>query len=529
MLVRTVSSTLKSSPAIRNWVTLVLAPVVAVNMGCSEKPAPRPPVVLIIVDTLRADAILDPEEHYETPAIDLLAADGVLFDRALAHAPMTLPSHTALFSSRPPLQTGVLNNGQAVPLDLPLLPEWLAVHGYECRAVTSLGTLTPHPSGVAGLDRGFDHYDKDFRYMDTARGVYPRIESTIAQRDPTRPLFLFAHFSDPHEPYTAHSEDGRRVLLRIDGIEVTTLQSDAFEVFQESIPLSPGKHQIELIAEHKFKLRALRCSEGAADIAIDWIRDPGPPSMRKLGTFVREKPPTDSGPRGDVDLEIWVTDSPPPEELRRRYELEVSYVDGYVGRLLERLKSEGLYDDALIIFTSDHGEGLGHYRGFGHVDNLTEELIAVPLIVKLPARSRREAWLNPARLARHVDLAPTILDLLGMPPLPGQTGRSLLRDDDEAPVHISQTHKPEAPRDKLSLTDERFKMIYTVDDESFRMFDLLADPGETQDIFATALREGPEWAERRKAMAELTRGRTRDDEQTDAALHHELRALGYAE
>src|SRR5262245_55369853 len=93
------------------------------------KPAEQPNIVLILIDTLRADAVLDPQGAYDTPNIDRLGSEGLVFTRAFASAPMTLPSHTSLFSSRPPLETGVLNNQQVVPEDLPVLAQWLEEHG----------------------------------------------------------------------------------------------------------------------------------------------------------------------------------------------------------------------------------------------------------------------------------------------------------------------------------------------------------------------------------------------------------------
>jgi hypothetical protein len=106
-------------------------------------------VVLIVIDTLRADAIA----RVPTPHIDSLAEAGVAFGRAFAHAPMTLPSHATLFSGRLPSTTGVVNNGQDVPGGLPLLPQRLAAQGYSTFGVISIETLWPR-TPESGLDRG---------------------------------------------------------------------------------------------------------------------------------------------------------------------------------------------------------------------------------------------------------------------------------------------------------------------------------------------------------------------------------------
>ena len=79
--------------------------------GAPARNKPQSNIVLIVVDTLRGDIIVDSERAH-TPNIDALAADGLLFERAFSHAPITLPAHTSLFSSRPPFETGVMNNAQ---------------------------------------------------------------------------------------------------------------------------------------------------------------------------------------------------------------------------------------------------------------------------------------------------------------------------------------------------------------------------------------------------------------------------------
>lgn len=134
-------------------------PVFAVAETSAESAHTAPlNVVLIVIDTLRADAVLDPAGRYDTPCIDRFAAEGIVFPRAFSAAPMTLPSHMSLFSSRPPLETGIYNNGASVREDLPLVAEWLAGHGYDTRAVLSIATLYPtHPTRTPG--RGFATYD----------------------------------------------------------------------------------------------------------------------------------------------------------------------------------------------------------------------------------------------------------------------------------------------------------------------------------------------------------------------------------
>jgi len=114
-------------------------------------------IVLVSIDTLRADHL--PAYGYRgvrTPAIDALAADGVVFDRAYSHAPQTLPAHTALLSGRLPFETGVRDNvGFTVKNGERLLPQMLRERGYTTAGVVSAYVLRKE----TGLNQGFDFFD----------------------------------------------------------------------------------------------------------------------------------------------------------------------------------------------------------------------------------------------------------------------------------------------------------------------------------------------------------------------------------
>ena len=495
-------------------------------MACSGEGGRRPDVVLIVVDTLRADAVHDPDGRYDTPAIDRLARDGVLFEQALAHAPMTLPSHTSLFSSRPPLETRVVNNGQEVPGDLPMLPDWMRQFGYESRAVTSLGTLLPLSPRQPGLKRAFDEYFTDYWNLEPADRAFEAMRASLDARQPDRPLFFFAHFCDPHEPYDTHAPSESFVEVTIDGVELTTIPSDNMEVWEEVISLPPGQHQFEFLSNAPFRIRYFRCLKGDVELEPTWLQEPG-----KVGRAKRMSLGHDDAEPTDCTIRLWVADSVPLEEMRRRYVAEVEYVDRHIGLLIDELEARGMYDESLVIFTSDHGEAMGEQGHIGHVQNLTQDQIGVPLIIKPPhgTRGRKAKKLDKRRLARHVDLTPTILDLVGIPELPGQKGSSLFRRPEGEILHLAETHKPEARADKVSLFDGRYKMIYTIDDDSFRMFDLENDPKERRDVFGTHAALRPDWEEQLRELGRISTSMTRKDGDLDAELERQLRALGYGE
>lgn len=166
------------------------------------------PVILISIDTLRADRL--PAYGYEgvaTPAIDRLAADGVLFERAYSHSPQTLPAHASMFTGRLPVEHGVRDNlGFALDTDQALLPDLLAPLGYRSAAVVSSYVLRKE----VGLARGFEEYD------DRLPAASPDMSIAQVQRDGSdslqvaerwldgnarAPFFLFLHLYEPHTPY----------------------------------------------------------------------------------------------------------------------------------------------------------------------------------------------------------------------------------------------------------------------------------------------------------------------------------------
>jgi arylsulfatase A-like enzyme/Flp pilus assembly protein TadD len=167
------------------------------------------PIILISIDTLRADHLpVYGYRHVKTPAIDALAADGVVFERAYSHAPQTLPAHASLLSGRLPFETGVRDNvGFAVKSSERLLPQMLRDRGYTTAGVVSTYVLRKE----TGLNQGFDFFDDEMPpdSADLAFGPGQRDggeSEAIAERwmdqQRSQRLFLFLHLDEPHAPYS---------------------------------------------------------------------------------------------------------------------------------------------------------------------------------------------------------------------------------------------------------------------------------------------------------------------------------------
>lgn len=171
-----------------------------------------------------------------------------------------------------------------------------------------------------------------------------------------------------------------------------------------------------------------------------------------------------------------------------RYDAEVAYADAIVGRLLDHLRSKGLYDAATIVLTSDHGEGLGDHGEDEHGIFLYRETIQVPLIVKLPGSA--QAGRRVAAPVQHIDLLPTIFELAGLPPDPApatRRGRSLVPvltaagDVANTPIY-AESLSPNLHfgwSELYALSDGHYRYIRAPRDE---LYDLTQDPKELRSI-----------------------------------------------
>jgi choline-sulfatase len=176
------------------------------------------PVILISVDTLRADHLgVYGYKGARTPNIDALAQNGTLFAQAGSQIPLTLPSHTSLFTSSYPFETGVEENGERVPAGAVTLASVLQAHGYKTAAFIGSCLLNRE----MGLSRGFDFYDSPFSLQsgvaenpyalrvrrDGALVVRAARQWLDANRGET--VFAFIHLFDLHTPYSAPAAAGR--------------------------------------------------------------------------------------------------------------------------------------------------------------------------------------------------------------------------------------------------------------------------------------------------------------------------------
>ena len=213
----------------------------------------------------------------------------------------------------------------------------------------------------------------------------------------------------------------------------------------------------------------------------------------------------------------------PPEpfasEYPNRYDGEIASADHIVGKFLDELKKQGIYDRAIIVLTSDHGEGLGEHGEEQHSILLYRELLQIPLVLKLPASQRAgTAVTSPAQLA---DIAPTILEILGVD-APKMSGSSLLGLTSVRPLY-AETMYPRIQLGWSELTSVIEHPYQLIESPRPELYDLSKDPGEKNDLATTERRK---LASMRKWL-ETQQTPLRPLEQVDAETSAKLTALGY--
>ena len=230
--------------------------------------------------------------------------------------------------------------------------------------------------------------------------------------------------------------------------------------------------------------------------------------------------------RGDVE-----PDSGTAEALSRLYDAEVAQNDRAFGELLDELEDRGLVEDTAVIYVSDHGEEFAEHGRWEHGLSLYEEVLRVPLVMRLPGVPARRVEAP----AQHIDLLPTLLGYLGIEPPPAD-GRDLLaeRRRGDAPLDV-YAHLDVDGHRAASVIRGRFKLVLPLSPSQGTapmLFDLDADPGELEDLAG----DRPDIVARmlgllaeRNLAGEIESAEEIEDDQIDQDVRRRLRALGYVD
>ncbi|MBA3378724.1 MAG: sulfatase-like hydrolase/transferase [Chloroflexia bacterium] len=446
--------------------------------------AGKPNILFICTDQQRYDALgCYGNTHIQTPVIDALAGEGVLFEQCYVQSPVCAPSRASLVTGQYPSVHGLWGNGVALPHHAAIFSRALADGGYDCGTIGKMhlaacfnGRTEPRPA-----DDGFgfyrwahdpSHSSPENAYhrwlgehhptlLDEARAGGPRVRHAAAgfdtmpteahysrwaadtaieflagEREDDAPFFLWVNFYDPHHPFVAPQE-----------------YLDRFDPDDLPDPIGfPGE------LDTKPEIQRQASAESYAGHA------------RGFSTH----------------------DASEIKGIIAAYYAMVSLVDDEVGRILACLDAQGLAEDTLVIFTSDHGEMLGDHQLLLKGPMLYEPAVRVPLIMRWPGRLPEGE--RRVGLVQWLDLNPTFLDAAGLDPLPGSQGQSLLplaRGDTDAEgrgwaicEYLNSGHPYDPPVFLTMLRHDRYKLIVehgppaTTRPRTGELYNLETDPTE---------------------------------------------------
>ena len=299
-------------------------------------PVHPPNVLLIIVDTLRADHLSEYGYFRATsPNSAALAARGVLFEDAIAAAPWTLPSHASMLTGLYPSEHGAVDLQNPLGSGFVTIGEALEQRGYTTAAFSANSGLFCRRFGFA---RGFMHFDD---YGNTA---YRVLQTPLALKVQKTLAFLGLKGALPSRQSAA---------------EVNTHALQWLERYP---------HQPFFVTLNYF------------DVHFPYLPPPA-----YAHRFSGESPP-----HAGADVDAWLHSLKPAQVQQEKdaYDSAIAYVDAQLGVLMGELQRRQLLENTIIVFTSDHGEGLGEHGFMNHGNSLYRELIHVPLIIAEPGKIR---------------------------------------------------------------------------------------------------------------------------------------------
>ena len=450
------------------------------KLSASDAPRNINHIILITIDTLRQDALscyADGSSH-ETPSIDSIAADGIVFENAFTPSSWTVPSMVSIMTGTSPFTHSVLKGTISIPDSVPTLAEILSKHGYNTGAIGSNVFLARH-----NISRGFQEFTffprtgigssmgarvlrwlfpDQFRSDENTMQLAERAIKWIG-RNRDHPFFLWIHFLDPHVPYDPP---------------------------ERYCPVTPNDSYLR---------------------------------SDNLSIGIRE---------GNYSLSHVQM-----ARVRELYEGEVRYVDHQMGRIIQRLKDLNLYQNALVLLLSDHGEEFWEHHGFEHGHALYNEILKVPMIVKLPAKAkigRVQAQVSTSTVM------PTILKLSGIK-IPHEDMIShpfsvldptAAEDSDSHPMAaISNLHY----EPKTALIFGHYKFISYEISGREELFDLSVDHSETKSLVETnpeRLQEAKAEIQKLRALSDYLRKKYKISNKfqgLDSEKREHLEALGYVQ
>lgn len=455
----------------------------------------RPNVVLVSLDTVRADHLsVYGYTRNTTPNLERFAASSTLYNHAIAGGNITLIGHAAMFSGMYAASVLKLDDHHHVGISpaVRTLPQILSANGYATSAaVANFGTL----SHTIGFDRGFQFFDnrmplriahswKDYYLYTGMRDILNQFTCTL-----------------DFERVSRTAEDINAVAFR--WMDRSAASGQPFFLFVNYMdahwPYLPP-------APFDTRYPGKDCS------VTDWDAQ-----YQQTGDNLRfnGKQPSEH------ELQAYIS----------QYDGGLAYLDSQLGELIRRLQRLGVYDNTMIIITADHGEALADHNSMGHRYTLYQDEVHVPLLIKYP---RQSVGQQVNTRVSHIDILPTVLDVVRIAPPGPLHGRSLKNGPPdpgreiitEALERIAFSEPGQPNHDSRAIFAGSLKCIRSATG-TYELYDLSTDPDENHNLCQV---ESSRCLDMQKRFAEWSRTvpmPTGPSPTLDRDSLKKLRSLGY--
>ena len=419
----------------------------------------------------------------QTPNLDNLAQQGVLFEYAYSQSPVCTPSRASFLTGRYPRTTRCRQNGQAIPPDEVLVTKLLQDAGYINGLAGKLHLAPCNPRVCKGTEQRIDDgYDQFFWSHDPA-DAWPThdyiqwLTDKGLRRDSTP-------FADSEYVRVIPSEEHSQTTWSIERAMSFISSAERFKqpwlfsvnMFDPHHAFDPPLAALERYRKILDDIPLPNYVEGELENKPIWQQiDNGGAYGGKSGYPYQEMSESDHR---------WVTAA---------YWAMIDVIDTQIGRLLDFLEETGQRENTIVIFTSDHGEMLGDHGIYLKGPYFYEPAIRVPLIISGPGMSNNGA--RSDALVELVDLAPTLLEASNLERYPGMQGQSLLpmltgeksldshRDDIYCEYYNAMGWHREPAANATMVRSERYKLVVAHGTDGGELYDLEADPQETHNLW----------------------------------------------
>ena len=461
--------------------------------------ADKPNVILITLDTVRADHLsLYGYERDTTPNLRGLARQATVYTQAISPGDMTLSSHASIFTGLYPSWhkahfDPAYEWGRPLDSRYPTLAEILSGKGFDTVGIVA-NYLFLAPG--FGLDRGFAYHDS------AGPTVFLRTTKSFLLRERVRNFLT--RFYRPWQ------------------FDVTFRRAEEINAAA-----------LAVLDRKKSQGRKFFCFLNYMDAHWPYL-----PPDRFATLYPGYDPHLKTDHYADMEREVLTLRRPISERERQhllsQYDGGIAYMDRALGRLVDRLKQRGLYDNTLLIVTSDHGEAFGERAMVGHALSVYQDMVHVPLLIKYPRQNSPAVVDDSVSLA---DLMPTILSVLGYQAPKNMQGRNLLKAAPEAvsePISETFVHpmistwSPRFLRSQQAIFSGSLKFIQSSKGDR-ELYDLSRDPNEEHNLFEGQSVDGLESKLVQYLKAAAADNRKQAAAQAGSESIEKLKSLGYVQ